>query len=156
MYRPGRGCSGQDLSLSAKLKSLPFTIHIFSSNRMPRRKTASTLPSVTQFLSPLARDRRNQSFYFSFASRPPSRQEMLIGHGLADNRIEKGTAEKANFVPELTRRSTTEGPERTRNSLRFLRRDATRGRNRISQHGNKKAAPGSVRLDLTARRLRAP
>jgi hypothetical protein len=24
---------------------------------------------------------------------------MLIGHGLADNRIEKGTTEKANIVP---------------------------------------------------------
>jgi len=28
---------------------------------------------------------------------------MLIGPGLADNRIEKRTTEKANFVPELTR-----------------------------------------------------
>ena len=51
------GCTGQNLSLSAKLKPLPFTIHIFSSNRMPRRKTASTLPSVTQFSSPAACDR---------------------------------------------------------------------------------------------------
>jgi hypothetical protein len=43
-----------------------------------------------------------------------------------------------------------------RNSSLLLRRDATREKIRICQLGNKKAAPATARLDLTARRLRAP
>jgi hypothetical protein len=81
---------------------------------------------------------------------------MLIGHAPADNRIEKRTVEKVKLVLRLTLRSTTGRFETVHNSQRFLRRVATREKNRFGQPGNKKAAPYSARLDLTARRLRAP
>ena len=50
------------------------------------------------FITGCLRSSRTQSFYLSSAPRPPWHREMLIGHALADNRIEKGTVEKVNFV----------------------------------------------------------
>jgi hypothetical protein len=108
------------------------------------------------FITGCLRSSKTQSFYLSSAPRPPWHREMLIGHAPADNRIEKRTAEKVKFVLRLTLRSTTGWFETVHNSQRFLRRDATREMNRICRPGNKKAAPYSARLDLTAKRLRAP
>lgn len=100
------GCTGQSLSLSAKLKPLPFTIHIFRvTGRRGGRLQVLFRRSPNFHHRPPAMVRR-RSLYFGPASRQSRHREMLIGPGLADNRIEKRTAEKANFVLELTRRPT--------------------------------------------------
>ena len=100
------GCTGQNLSLSAKLKPLPFTIHIFRVTGCRGGRLQVLFRRSPNFHHRLPAIVRRRSFYFSPASRQSRHREMLIGPGLADNRIEKRTTEKANFVLESTRRST--------------------------------------------------
>ena len=141
MYRPELGCTGHNISLPAKLKSLPFTTYIFRVTGCRGGRLQVLFRRSPNFHHRLPAIVTRRSLNFSLASRQSRHREMLIGHALADNRIEKRTAEKVKFVLRLTLRSTTGGFETVHNSQRFLRRDATRERNPIGRSENKKAAP---------------
>src|SRR5688500_18000310 len=102
MYRPGLDALGKTSPCrqSRDLCRSQFTFFRVTGCRGGRLQVLFRRSPNFHHRLPATVTRR--SLNFSLASRQSRHWEMLIGPGLADNRIEKRTAEKANFVPEST------------------------------------------------------